>query len=170
MEKVKLSTNSWHRWIYNHVYGSWDRLPNLCPYFWKFLGGLFVVILMIPFILPYAIFKLVDQRKWPHYKEDFGAILGMWLVTLTVICMVGMWWQKWDKSNITFAQTVGIIGYTLLFIALLVVGVQEIKDRRDRRRIVSDYYSRPEKVKTKWFLVEFAKAWYYKHCPAIEWE
>lgn len=180
---MTFSKKSWHFWVYKHVYHWWGIPNNLCPYFWKFMGALILMVVATPLYLPYALLKLVYERRWPHYYRDFGISVVTVLTLFLSTCMVWMWWRTWTngKGGVDWVVAFGVIGWIIGFIGLIAFISEKLSEHKDKvrqrkrqeRYDLTGSWSEPEKVKKikkPWLFVELIKATYKKHCPSIEWE
>ncbi len=156
---MKLSTNSWHYWVYT---ASWGVPPhNLCPYFWK----LVIATLFLPFNLIWhsislivnAVAKddIIGERDWPFFSSRFMMSLALNVLLCVLIGMVAIWFA-WNS----FTRISGITGYGVLIIVLISLGIIKIQKRMSRR----------VREKRPNIIAEFVKAKYNKYCPTIEWE
>lgn len=179
---MNFSKKSWHFWVYKHVYQRYTVPKNLCPYFWKFVGALFV-FLLTPFYLLYGIYKLIDERGWPHFYDDFGISIAFNAGSFFAVCMIWMFWrhQPVDKDHSDWVIVIGLVGWFILLTCAGFLIRERIKDRRAMLRLIAsqeryrltgswDEPIKPRRVRKPWIFIEFIKATYKKHCPPIEWD
>lgn len=156
---MKLSTKSWHAMLYNWVYR--DNLPNnLCPYFWKIIIGLILVIPFTILALPILIYSLIDKYVDDDMNLFMQGIAGFFIYLVLGICfiilspflnMIGMNLPQQLISGGWFL--IGFIG-SCGIIAL-------IKKSREKSK---------SKEKSPNIFKEFIKAKYNKYCPKIDWK
>lgn len=180
----KMSRTSWHFWFYKHVYDAYYVPHNLCPYFWRLVGGFFIALVLTPIFVPYILYKLVKEGKWVHYTEEFGISCGVSVLSFVSTCMVWMWWRTWPKGKDSADWIIifGFIGYSALIVLTIFLLAEKRRERRSERRaaevqkrldagedywdVIGSYGKKPR----RWLIIEYIKSVYHKHCPSIEWE
>ena len=146
---MKLNKNSLHTKLYKFF---WNKEPedNLCPYFWKLLTA---IVLLIPFLLftwpGFIVNGLTNNERGARGSVPlFVVSLAGWIIIGIAWTFTGMWFINWTIP-------VSIIG---MFVAVgcviaVVVGGEKIKD--------SEFVELSH---------EFMKAEYNKYCPKINWK
>lgn len=160
---MKANKNSLHAKLYEFTYSSY--LPdNLCPYFWKLVWAIIVLVPNFIIQFPALIIQIFSKSS-----DDCGDRRGMG----TVIYIIGFFLSLYFKITFhlikgifncysysqEFAIWGGIIN-TIIFIISAVFFIKYLLGKR-RKRIEE---KRPN------IIVEFAKAKYGKYCPKIDWE
>lgn len=151
-----LSKKSWHYWFYSKFY--WRTPTNLCPYFWKTVLSIVLLLPLFIFCIPLRtgshIFDCKDGKKGTIW-EVFGAAVATNIAAFLFVGMVAFWWVV-QKST---WWSVGFVGYGVTGTILLFFVVDKIQ-----RSIKWKKSGRPNILK------EFIKAKKQKYCPVIEWE
>lgn len=179
---MKLNQNSFYALYYKWVYQT-DFLPkNLCPFFWRLVGAICVLPLEIfaaPIFVTWAVIEVKTdnrnaeslaycsklERMFNYSMPKFGqwAIsLAVYLSLFMIYCMGAMFFK--DTELIT---TLGSIGYFILFLVLIVLLIKYLDCEYEKKRFMSGYV---KKEKKKYIVIEYAKAFYGKYCPKIDWE
>jgi len=162
-----LKKNSWQTALYKYFWNT-NKLPdNLCPYFWK-------LVVMYICIIPYAIlslpFHVIDYFASDDSRDEIPtlgvAFIGalIYIALSMIVSMILMWFFP----DVGLIKGLGIGGFALSAIGLLIWLVETIKARRQNREI-KDFYNGIERKPKKYVAIEFIKAKYNKYCPTINW-
>ena len=144
---MQLSTKSWHAKVYNFFYTESGLPQSLCPYFWKLVLAIFVLIpflillvlggitIIISLIVYLFHIKFSLFFSWRHFKMlllFIGIIVAVVSVVLSIGYVVGELMGKYGNKSKSIVSTT--------------------------------------KVKNPTILQEFIKAKYNKYCPKINWQ
>ena len=194
--KISISKVSWHANFYKWFYQVWILPTSLCPYFWKLLLALILIIPVFSMSLPiyiYNIFKKEDNRL---INDDFNHLLRCCMGVVCYLLVVflsrgalfiyhyftGMFYSIGEFT--CFVVTICLfLGVLLVILFSRIINSSTI--RQDRREIkwlnanpekdIFDYeiYYRSRKRwyhAKNWLLVKMVVAIYTKVCPLIEWK
>lgn len=180
---MKINTSSPTTQLYMWFYGITERkLPtNLCPYFWK-------LVLMISLIIPYSIFCIpvviyevilkILKKEDSRYEtfERIGVSIFAYfslIIVTSLIVAVSLFWNTYPLKTSPLLSNLSMLGVLIWLIGILIGLYHLIKFIYEwyiDRNVKYDengyrLYSAPKDSIVK----EFIKAKYYKYCPRIEW-
>lgn len=185
MSKLKYSKTSWHAKFYTSHYGRWKLPNNICPYFWKLILAL---AMLVPFTFPGHINNLCLRK----YEDDAQSLWWWGALCWIPVCAI------YVNTSLSFWKSflLGIIGGSvviLLFIFAL-VSLGKLIDRSQRhkhqrknelREEYRDdhtnlgfeewlYFRKHGKLRPEWKpwfapLRDGFLDWYHKRCTPIDW-
>lgn len=161
---MKLSTKSWHSWLFRYTYGK-DNLPdNLCPYFWKLVLAMILFPVLFIFCLPAFILCRSTGDNDLFEEGVFSPALAFsFVINLALVLIIGMIGMWFDFNN-EFLVAAGGCGWLIAICAGIDQLVRYIKSKR-----VKTYGTMYREEKPS-ILIEFIKAKYNKYCPKITWK
>lgn len=154
---MNISKTSLHAKIYKTVYG--DRFPNnLCPYFWKMVLSLIIIIPLLLISLPKIILDKINKNESEPLvnAENWGGGFGIYIALFAVFTMIYCWFFPFrgnDLASIGYAIWIGI--------GIVTLGISLAK--------LIDMYRERNKEKNPSIVSEFIKAKKNKYCPKINW-
>jgi len=152
---MELKLNSWHSRLYQHFYGV-DPPENLCPYFWKIILALVLVVPVEIFCIPRTILKLV--RKDASLITDFPKILTSFilytLLAVVIILSFPILYYIFNVGGLADQAEAGIILWGLV---IIVTGCLWLFTRERNESSSPNIFT------------EYIKASYHKYCPKITW-
>lgn len=143
---MELSIKSWHAKVYNFFYLE-DLPKSLCPYFWKLVLAIFV---LIPFLITV-------------FLGSIALIITLIVYLFHVKLSLFFSWHHFEMLLI-FIGIVAVVVSVILSIGYI---VSKITDRYNNKK---KYFVSKSKVKNPTILQEFVKAKYNKYCPKINWQ
>ena len=184
---MKLNASNLTTKLYLWFYGITEEyLPtNLCPYFWKLVIMLILIVPYSIYCLPVIIFELII-KIWKKENYNFGTgervgtsffIYFLVLLLSSLIIGVTLLWTSYSRITNPILHHLSTLGVFLWFIILvvgsyyLIKGIYEYIRERNGDNVIKydeDGYRIYTEPKVN-ILKEFVKAKYRKYCPRIEW-
>jgi len=162
---MKADSKSLHARLYKFTYSS-DLPVNLCPYFWKLVWGVIILIpnfiIQLP-ILIYHLFKSKNYRRCETPGDNRGNGIAVWigLALLTGYIYLHYHMVKAVFNAYSYDSDLATIG-TIMDIVLLLIflGLWYSEWRK----------ANPKEEKPPGVVQEFIKAKYNNYCPKLEWD
>lgn len=161
---MKASKNSLHAKMYEFTYTSY--LPqNLCPYFWKLVWAIIILIpnfiIRFPALIINVFTKVSDDCV---ERRKFGFAIYFILAILFLYLLPTINWIKAIFNFYSYNREYAIMGGGINSIIFIVCSFFLIKHfiNKKPKRIVEE--------KQPSIVIEFIKAKYNRYCPKIEWE
>lgn len=161
---MKLSTNSWHSKLHEYMYAG-DLPKSLCPYFWKLVIGVLLVIPVTIIYLPFFLFY--SPKKFDgliHWRLAVG------IGTANAICVLvcGILWLIGIRTYLTeIFALIALLAIGIFTVIMTITGigilVEKIPSKRKPRKPKLRKDPKPN------LLLEFIKAKYERYCPKIYW-
>ena len=175
---MKLNYDSYLSRLYRWFYLT-DNMPNnLCPYFWKLVIMLILILPTAIISLPIILIETIKKEEFTTYSERFGLsfIAYVLIIALISIGAAACWpWFTYSKNSFLdncahLGVMMFVFGFAYGIYSLLKWIFNSISDRityttNDEGRKV--YRERREPRPN--IIVEFIKAKYEKNCPRVEW-
>lgn len=160
---MELKLNTWYVWLWNYTYA--ERLPdNLCHFFWKLV---IAILLFIPnFILriPATIINLLSKDKWG--RGDARTAMGIIGYVIIIACssiLASIYnWLLWLFNAYSYNSIAAFTGGIFLLAGIAGIITYYWLEYKTGNKIV---YSLKNNI-----IVNYTNAWYYKHCPKINWK
>jgi len=162
---MKANSKSLHARLYKFTYSS-DLPVNLCPYFWKLVWGVIILIpnfiIQLP-ILIYHIFQDKEDYKSDTAKDNRGIGTGIWLglIVLSGYLYLHYHMVKAVFNAYSYDSDLAAIGTIIDIVFLLVFLVLWYSEWRK---------ANPKEEKPPGVVQEFIKAKYNNYCPKLEWD
>ena len=162
---MKADSKSLHARLYKFTYSS-DLPNNLCPYFWKLVWGVIIVIPNFLIQLPILIYHLFKDKEYSEYEsagDNQTNGIGVWagIALLTGYIYLHYHMVKAVFNAYSYDSDLATIGSIMDTILLLVfLGVWYSEWRKNH----------PKVDKSPGIVQEFIKAKYNNYCPKLEWD
>lgn len=162
---MKADRNSPHAKLYEFTYTS-NFPSNLCPYFWKLIWAIIILIPNFIIQLPALIINLF--RRGSYDCSDFRVLGILIYILLMFLYVYGMGTFNWVKAIFncySYNQELAIIGggfNSIIFGGLSLFFI--IRYFKNKKPKLINEEKKPNIV------AEFIKAKYNRYCPKIDWE
>lgn len=160
---MELKLNTWYVWLWNYTYS--ERLPdNLCPFFWKLVIAILLFIPNVILRLPITIINLFSKDKIDDDKVRTGMGIIVYIIIIAssfiIACIYS--WLLWLFNAYSYDSTTATFGGLFLLAGLTLLIAHYWKEYNTGNKVV---YSLKNNI-----VVNYTNAWYYKHCPKINWK
>lgn len=159
---MKARTTSLHAKLYKFTFSN-DLPHNLCPYFWKLVWSLVVLIPNFILQLPYLIINIFSKHKEKDCGDRIiGGIAIYFLVAIILLYTISSYqWFLAMFNCYYYNREFANVGWILNFSIVIGIIYYIIRKKIDESRSVE---------KNPNIITEFVKAKYNKYCPQIDWE
>lgn len=175
---MKLNYDSYLSRLYRWFYLA-DTMPNnLCPYFWKLVIMLILILPTAIISLPVILIEILKKEEFTTYGERFGLSFIAYVLIIALISLgaAACWpWFTYEKES--FFDFCAHLG-TMMFVFGFVYGIYSLlkwifNSIRDRIVYTTNNEGRkvyrPSREPRPNIIIEFIKAKYEKNCPRLEW-
>jgi len=160
---MELKLNTWYVWLWNYTYSK--RLPdNLCPFFWKLVIAILLFIPNLILRIPVTVINLFSKNKIGRNDDRTGKGILIYFIIIAscsiIVCIYN--WILWLFNAYSYNRTSASIGGLFLLVGLAILIAHYWEEYNTGNKIV---YSLKNNI-----VVNYTSAWYYKHCPKINWK